>query len=88
MLVSDECSELCQDTRLTPCKIFKSFSFVSAQCGQKPGGFQIVGGEEAVANEWPWQLSLQSFGSHFCGATLIDAEWVLTASHCIDGSSP
>jgi len=32
---------------------------------------RIVGGREAVPNSWPWLVSLQLYGSHFCGGTLI-----------------
>ncbi len=63
---------------------------LSAQCGVKPNkDFNIVGGSNADPNEWPWQLSMQSSsGSHFCGGSLIDAEWAITAAHCVEGSTP
>ncbi|XP_060085922.1 chymotrypsinogen B-like [Ylistrum balloti] len=33
----------------------------------------------------PWMSSLQRLnGDHFCGASLIDHEWAVTAHHCID----
>ncbi|XP_029450822.1 chymotrypsin-like elastase family member 1 [Rhinatrema bivittatum] len=49
---------------------------------------RVVGGTEANRNAWPSQISLQynSGGSwyHTCGGTLIRANWVLTAAHCVD----
>ena len=48
---------------------------------------RIVGGEDVDIKDYPWQVSMQlqpQFGgAHFCGGTIVDEEWVITASHCL-----
>uniref|UniRef100_A0A3B4YMB3 Peptidase S1 domain-containing protein n=1 Tax=Seriola lalandi dorsalis TaxID=1841481 RepID=A0A3B4YMB3_SERLL len=51
-------------------------------CGITPMNTRIVGGEDAPPGSWPWQVSLQRFGGHVCGGSLINREWVVSAAHC------
>jgi ElaB/YqjD/DUF883 family membrane-anchored ribosome-binding protein len=45
---------------------------------------RIVGGAATKIQEFPWQVSLQSMGSHVCGGSVILNDWVVTAAHCTD----
>ncbi|KAK2884826.1 hypothetical protein Q8A73_021300 [Channa argus] len=58
-------------------------SHMQALCGTTIVNTKIVGGEDASPGQWPWQVSLQIFGGHVCGGSLINREWVMTAAHCI-----
>lgn len=58
-------------------------------CG-RPKHSRIVGGEIASNRDWPWQVGLQAEDDDFifCGGSLIDREWVITAAHCIYRNNP
>ncbi|XP_063819886.1 trypsin-like [Pseudophryne corroboree] len=42
---------------------------------------KIVGGYTCAINSVPYQVSLNS-GYHFCGGSLINDQWVVSAAHC------
>lgn len=46
---------------------------------------RIIGGDVATIEDNPWQVSLEAFGIHNCGGSIISPNIVLTAAHCIDG---
>jgi len=59
---------------------------LSVACGIKPplsaDELKIVGGTVVTPNSWPWQVALKYNGQLFCGGTLLDQNWVLTAADC------
>lgn len=59
----------------------------AAPAPQKDNAPLIVGGELAEPGEFPYIVSLQQGGSHFCGGVLLSADRVVTAAHCSDVSA-
>lgn len=55
---------------------------VSARPGRDDEG-RIVGGTTATPGEFPYIVSLQwPSGTHYCGGSILNTNWVITAAHC------
>ncbi|XP_018795641.1 PREDICTED: trypsin-1 [Bactrocera latifrons] len=56
-------------------------SFSSLPCNHRSP--KIVGGSDAEKSEMPYMVSLIRRGGHFCGASILNERWLVTAGHCV-----
>lgn len=54
-------------------------------CGNINTRHRIVGGQETEVHEYPWMIMLMWFGNFYCGASLVNDQYALTAAHCVNG---
>ncbi|WP_426749663.1 trypsin-like serine protease [Myxococcus sp. Y35] len=48
----------------------------------------IIGGTNTTIGANPWQVSLQDGTFHFCGGSILNENWILTAAHCVVDGAP
>ncbi|KZC09429.1 Transmembrane protease serine 6 [Dufourea novaeangliae] len=66
-----------KDETCSPCK-----------CGLTNTQKRIVGGTETQVNQYPWMALMMFRGRFYCGGSIINSRYVLTASHCVDRFDP
>lgn len=60
----------------------------------EPTEKKIIGGKPALENQLPWQVSLDvsfiadPYAAHFCGGSIYNERWIVTAAHCVIGNKP
>ncbi|XP_058799010.1 coagulation factor IX-like [Phymastichus coffea] len=45
-------------------------------------GPDVVDGQNAKPAQFPYQISMQIVNKHFCGGSILNENYILTASHC------
>ena len=57
----------------------------SCGCSRKPDIIlKISGGESALWNNWDWVVSFRISNRHFCGGSILNEWYIITAAHCLE----
>jgi len=65
-----------------------SLSGLTSPRSAVPSPASIINGENAEIETFPFQVSLMDGDFHFCGGSIVNSRWVLTAAHCVTGRLP
>ena len=44
---------------------------------------RIIGGESASQDTWSWAVSIRNNNNHFCGGSILNERYIITAAHCL-----
>ncbi|KAL7486957.1 hypothetical protein ACHAW6_012550 [Cyclotella cf. meneghiniana] len=61
----------------------KDIYFVHDDAEEVIKSTRIIGGDKAEDGRYPYAVSVQKGGAHFCGGSLLAKDVVLTAAHCL-----
>ena len=65
--------------------IINSHDCGRSQRNQTPSNQFVIGGRQANHGDWPWMIAVvkaHSPNKIYCGATLLNTQWALSAAHC------
>ncbi|XP_023302438.2 trypsin-1-like [Lucilia cuprina] len=48
---------------------------------------RVVGGTNAAVNSAPFIVSFQQDGVHYCAGSILNANWIVTAAHCLSSKA-
>lgn len=63
---------------------------LDCECGQKLTNPRIRGGRESFPNQHPWMATIRQILNRrviFCGGSLINDRYVVSAAHCYRGGA-
>ncbi|KAK2583259.1 hypothetical protein KPH14_009272 [Odynerus spinipes] len=75
-------------TTTVPPPIMEPEKCSSCVCGLTNTQKRIVGGVETKVNQYPWMALLKYKKRFYCGGSIINSRYVLTAAHCVDRFDP
>ena len=52
-----------------------------------PGASAIIKGQTVTQGTYPWMVALKDVAGQFCGGSIIQADLILTAAHCVNDTS-
>ncbi|KAH0815124.1 hypothetical protein GEV33_007667 [Tenebrio molitor] len=85
-LCSASCTLIARRIKKDPLSILSTYLKMLRPIVRVWDGARIVGGQQASPGQFPWQAAIYKYtadGRYFCGGTLYNEQWILTAGQCV-----